>query len=93
MFEHDFLAPFPEIFLIIATIILLIYGVVLSTSKKYDYPPLVRNVSWLRCEIQELPPYPIGVWCHSDTCTTLVGTKGWVVTRSYTNITGGFRSV
>jgi NADH-ubiquinone oxidoreductase chain 2 len=45
MFEHDFLAPFPEIFLIIATIILLIYGVVLSASKKYDYPPLVRNVS------------------------------------------------
>jgi len=31
MFEHDFLAPFPEIFLINATIILLIYGVVLST--------------------------------------------------------------
>ncbi len=47
MFEHDFLAPFLEIFLINATIILLIYGVVLSTSKKYDYPPLVRNVSWL----------------------------------------------
>nr|AND50947.1 NADH dehydrogenase subunit 2 [Sphagnum squarrosum] len=47
MFEHDFLALFPEIFLINATIILLIYGVVLSTSKKYDYPPLVRNVSWL----------------------------------------------
>ncbi len=29
-----------------ATIILLIYGVVLITSKKYDYPPLMRNVSW-----------------------------------------------
>nr|AHI16172.1 NADH dehydrogenase subunit 2 [Bazzania trilobata] len=47
MFEHDFLALFPEIFLINATIILLIYGVVSSTSKKYDYPPLVRNVGWL----------------------------------------------
>nr|YP_010399833.1 NADH dehydrogenase subunit 2 [Nowellia curvifolia]QIA60588.1 NADH dehydrogenase subunit 2 [Nowellia curvifolia]UQM88599.1 NADH dehydrogenase subunit 2 [Nowellia curvifolia] len=47
MFEHDFLALFPEIFLINATIILLIYGVVFSTSKKYDYPPLVRNVGWL----------------------------------------------
>jgi NADH-ubiquinone oxidoreductase chain 2 len=46
MFEHDFLAPFLEIFLINATIILLIYGVLLSTSKKYDYPPLVRNVNW-----------------------------------------------
>jgi NADH-ubiquinone oxidoreductase chain 2 len=47
MFEHDFFTPFPEIFLINATIILLVYGVVLSTSKNYDYPPLVRNVSWL----------------------------------------------
>nr|YP_010881071.1 NADH dehydrogenase subunit 2 [Moerckia flotoviana]QDE10615.1 NADH dehydrogenase subunit 2 [Pallavicinia lyellii]WIA66573.1 NADH dehydrogenase subunit 2 [Moerckia flotoviana] len=47
MFEHDFLALLPEIFLIDATIILLIYGVVFSTSKKYDYPPLVRNVGWL----------------------------------------------
>nr|QGQ61936.1 NADH dehydrogenase subunit 2 [Riccardia planiflora] len=47
MFEHDFLALFPEIFLINATIISLIYGVVFSTSKKYDYPPLVRNVGWL----------------------------------------------
>nr|YP_010881030.1 NADH dehydrogenase subunit 2 [Apopellia endiviifolia]WIA66163.1 NADH dehydrogenase subunit 2 [Apopellia endiviifolia]WIA66204.1 NADH dehydrogenase subunit 2 [Apopellia endiviifolia] len=44
MFEHDFLALFPEIFLINATIILLIYGVVFSTSTKNDYPPLVRNV-------------------------------------------------
>jgi len=47
MFEHDFLALFPEIFLINATIILLIYGVVFSTSNKYDYQPLVCNVSWL----------------------------------------------
>ncbi len=47
MFEHDFLAPFLKIFLINATIILLIYGVVLNTSKKYDYPPFVRNMSWL----------------------------------------------
>lgn len=47
MFEHDFFAPFLDIFLINATINLLIYGVVLSTSKKYDYPSLVRNVNWL----------------------------------------------
>ncbi len=47
MFEHDFLAPFPKIFLINATIILLIYGVVLSIFKKYDYPLLVHNVNWL----------------------------------------------
>jgi len=42
-----FLAVFPEIFLINATLILLIHGVVFSTSKKYDYPPLASNVGWL----------------------------------------------
>nr|YP_009531812.1 NADH dehydrogenase subunit 2 [Leiosporoceros dussii]AXZ70964.1 NADH dehydrogenase subunit 2 [Leiosporoceros dussii] len=47
MFDHDFLALFPEILLINATIILLIYGVVFSTSERYDYPPLACNVGWL----------------------------------------------
>ncbi|XP_058736817.1 NADH-ubiquinone oxidoreductase chain 2-like [Vicia villosa] len=42
-----FLAVSPEIFIINATSILLIHGVVFSTSKKYDYPPLVNNVGWL----------------------------------------------
>lgn len=42
-----FLAVSPEIFLMFATFILLIHGVVFSTSKKYDYPPLVSNVGWL----------------------------------------------
>nr|YP_009871031.1 NADH dehydrogenase subunit 2 [Magnolia biondii]YP_010415047.1 NADH dehydrogenase subunit 2 [Magnolia officinalis]YP_010940291.1 NADH dehydrogenase subunit 2 [Magnolia figo]YP_011001139.1 NADH dehydrogenase subunit 2 [Magnolia liliiflora]QKS32576.1 NADH dehydrogenase subunit 2 [Magnolia biondii]URW97774.1 NADH dehydrogenase subunit 2 [Magnolia officinalis]WLR81222.1 NADH dehydrogenase subunit 2 [Magnolia figo]WPN85980.1 NADH dehydrogenase subunit 2 [Magnolia liliiflora] len=42
-----FLAVSPEIFIINATSILLIYGVVFSTSKKDDYPPLVSNVGWL----------------------------------------------
>ena len=42
-----FLAVSPEIFLINATLILLIHGVFFSTSKKYDYPPLVSNVGWL----------------------------------------------
>ncbi|KAF8094687.1 hypothetical protein N665_0356s0078 [Sinapis alba] len=39
-----FLAVSPEIFIINATSILLIHGVVFSTSKKYDYPPLASNV-------------------------------------------------
>ncbi|KAM3738301.1 hypothetical protein ACB098_09G122000 [Castanea mollissima] len=39
-----FLAVSPEIFIINATSILLIHGVVFSTSKKYNYPPLVSNV-------------------------------------------------
>nr|YP_010574201.1 NADH dehydrogenase subunit 2 [Zostera japonica]UZH94053.1 NADH dehydrogenase subunit 2 [Zostera japonica] len=42
-----FLAVSPEIFLINATFILLMNGVVFSTSKKDDYPPLVSNVGWL----------------------------------------------
>ncbi|TYK27103.1 hypothetical protein E5676_scaffold77438G00010 [Cucumis melo var. makuwa] len=42
-----FLAVSPEIFLINATFILLIHGVVFSTSKKDSYPPLVSNVGWL----------------------------------------------
>nr|UHJ16902.1 NADH dehydrogenase subunit 2 [Actinidia eriantha] len=42
-----FLAVSPEIFIINATFILLIHGVVFSTSKKLDYPPLVSNVGWL----------------------------------------------
>lgn len=47
MFEHDFLALFPEIFLINATIVLLIHGVFKSTSKEDDYPPLVLHAGWL----------------------------------------------
>nr|QMS45298.1 NADH dehydrogenase subunit 2 [Wurmbea pygmaea] len=42
-----FLAVSPELFIINATFILLIHGVVFSTSKKDDYPPLVSNVGWL----------------------------------------------
>ena len=42
-----FLALLPEIFLVNATIVLLIYGAVFSTSKKHNYPPLVRNIAWL----------------------------------------------
>nr|YP_010439837.1 NADH dehydrogenase subunit 2 [Ophioglossum vulgatum]UTD44883.1 NADH dehydrogenase subunit 2 [Ophioglossum vulgatum] len=47
MFEHDFLALFPEIFLTNATIVLLIHGVFKSTSKEDDYPPLVLHAGWL----------------------------------------------
>nr|KJB29499.1 hypothetical protein B456_005G103300 [Gossypium raimondii] len=44
---QSFLAVSLEIFIINATSILLIHGVVFSTSKKYDYPPLVSNMGWL----------------------------------------------
>lgn len=47
LFENDFLALFPEIFLISSTIFLLMYGVILSTSKNYNYPILMKNMGWL----------------------------------------------
>jgi proton-translocating NADH-quinone oxidoreductase chain N len=47
LFENDFLAFFPEIFLIFSTCFLLLYGILLSTSKIYNYPSLVQNVGWL----------------------------------------------
>ena len=47
MFDNDVIALLPEIFLINATIVLLLFGVVYSTSKRLNYPTLVRNVAWL----------------------------------------------
>ena len=47
LFENDFLALFPEIFLITSTLFLLMYGVTFSTSKHYNYPILIQNVGWL----------------------------------------------
>lgn len=46
LFENDFLALFPEIFLISAGIFLLVYGVITSTSKSLNYPLLSYNISW-----------------------------------------------
>nr|YP_009755778.1 NADH dehydrogenase subunit 2 [Gonatozygon brebissonii]QIQ23056.1 NADH dehydrogenase subunit 2 [Gonatozygon brebissonii] len=47
MFDNDFLALLPETFLVSATILLLIYGVVYSTSKQHAAQPNVRNIAWL----------------------------------------------
>lgn len=47
LFDNDFQILFPEIFLIFAGILLLVYGVSFSTSKIHNYPILVRNISWL----------------------------------------------
>ena len=46
MFDNDFLALLPEMFLINATILLLMYGVVYSNVQRL-FEPLVRNVAWL----------------------------------------------
>jgi proton-translocating NADH-quinone oxidoreductase chain N len=47
LLENDLKGILPELFLVSVTIFLLIYGVVLSTSKKNSYPLLVDNLSWL----------------------------------------------
>ena len=47
LFENDFKAIFPELFLVLASIILLMYGVIGSTSAKKRYPLLLSNTCWL----------------------------------------------
>lgn len=46
LFENDFLALFPEIFLVSTGIFLLVYGVLLSTSKSLNYPLASSPISW-----------------------------------------------
>lgn len=46
LFDKDFGALLPEFFLVSSVIILLIYGVVYSTSKTYNYPLLLPPLSW-----------------------------------------------
>ena len=47
LFENDFKAVFPELFLVLASIILLMYGVIGSTSVEKRYPLLLSNTCWL----------------------------------------------
>ena len=47
LFDIDFQALFPEIFLIQAVIFLLVYGVIWSTSKEKNYPLILTNLSRL----------------------------------------------
>ncbi len=47
LFDNDFKALFPEIFLVFAAIFLLLYGVIYSTSKQKNYPILLVNISYL----------------------------------------------
>jgi proton-translocating NADH-quinone oxidoreductase chain N len=46
-FENDLYAIFPELFLLIASLSLLMFGVVFSTSKIYGEPSLMQAMSWL----------------------------------------------
>jgi NADH:ubiquinone oxidoreductase subunit 2 (subunit N) len=47
LFENDFKAVLPELFLVLSSLLLLLYGVIWSTSAKNGYPLLLRNVNWL----------------------------------------------
>ncbi|MBJ6361734.1 NADH-quinone oxidoreductase subunit N [Paenibacillus sp. MAHUQ-46] len=46
LFENDYLALIPEIFLISAGIFLLVYGCIFSTSSTYNFPILSTNIGW-----------------------------------------------
>jgi proton-translocating NADH-quinone oxidoreductase chain N len=46
-FENDLKVIIPELFLVLCTLGLILYGVVLATSKQYNYPVLLSQVSWL----------------------------------------------
>ena len=47
LFENDFKAALPELFLVVSCLFLLLYGVVWSTSRERRYPLILRNVNWL----------------------------------------------
>lgn len=47
LFDNDLSAFFPEIFLVSCCLLLVVYGVIYSTSKTTNYPLLLINISWL----------------------------------------------
>jgi len=47
LFENDFYAILPELYLILSTLVLLLFGVFYSTSKKHQTPSMVQTVAWL----------------------------------------------
>jgi NADH-quinone oxidoreductase subunit N len=46
-FQNDFKAMFPEIFLGVAILAILTYGVIYSTSGKHSFPLMIRPALWL----------------------------------------------
>lgn len=63
LFENDFYAILPELYLILSTLVLLLFGVFYSTSKKHNTPSMMQTVAWLGlfclfctlCILQNLP--------------------------------------
>lgn len=46
-FENDLKVVLPELFLVVCSLGLIVYGVVLSTSHANNYPMLISQMSWL----------------------------------------------
>jgi proton-translocating NADH-quinone oxidoreductase chain N len=51
LFENNFSTTFPEIFLVLAICLLLVYGVVFSTSLALNLPVMTRTIGWLTIQI------------------------------------------
>jgi len=47
LFENNFKVVLPEIYMMLALSFLLMYGVIFSTSLKYNLPVITRGVAWL----------------------------------------------
>lgn len=67
LFENDFYGLFPELFLSIVSMGLLMFGVIWSTSKAHGYPLLSQTVAWL------------SVWSLLCTCMLVLHTPFFVV--------------
>jgi proton-translocating NADH-quinone oxidoreductase chain N len=51
IFQNEFKEVFPELFFIIATIIILMYGTLYSTSAIKKYPILTKTIGWIGIQI------------------------------------------
>jgi proton-translocating NADH-quinone oxidoreductase chain N len=51
LFNNDWIAILPELFLILSINLVLVYAVIYCTSPFFDYPLLINNVSWLSIQV------------------------------------------
>jgi NADH-quinone oxidoreductase subunit N len=51
IFQNEFKEVFPELFFIIATLVLLMYGTLYSTSAIKKYPILTKTIGWIGIQI------------------------------------------
>ena len=60
LFENNFVAAFPELFISFAICVLLVYGVIYSTSSDYGLPLIAENMGWLAIQTFALALLLIG---------------------------------